>query len=204
MLAEVYKSFLRPGERFYIVSIANTQEQSRIALQGVKDLINGSVILKPLITRETSDTLELSNGCVFRAMPASSRGGRGMACPLVIFDEIAHSLDSESNAAGGSLYQALAPSVAQFGKLGKILMLSSPWIQSGIFWDMFRQGNSGNFSHMQVRQEPSWVMSRRSITIAGCCCLSLNSKGLIIWRLTQLRVIEISTQRVLPTTTATD
>ena len=159
MLAEVYKSFLRPGERFYIVSIANTQEQSRIALQGVKDLINGSVILKPLITRETSDTLELSNGCVFRAMPASSRGGRGMACPLVIFDEIAHSLDSESNAAGGSLYQALAPSVAQFGKLGKILMLSSPWIQSGIFWDMFRQGNSGNFSHMQVRQEPSWVMN---------------------------------------------
>ena len=159
MLAEVYKSFLRPGERFHIICIANTQQQSRIALAGIKDLINGSIILKPLITRETSDTLELSNGCIFRAMPASSRGGRGMACPLVIFDEIAHSLDSDSNAAGGSLYQALAPSVAQFGKLGKILMLSSPWIQSGIFWDMFTQGNSGNFSHMQVRQEASWVMN---------------------------------------------
>jgi len=26
------------------------------------------------------------------------------------------------------------PSVAQFGKSGKIPMLSSPWIQSGIFW----------------------------------------------------------------------
>lgn len=159
MLAEVYKSFLRTGERFYIVSIANTQEQSRIALQGVKDLINASVILKPLITRETADTLELSNGCIFRAMPTSSRGGRGMACPLIIFDEIAHSLDSESNAGGGSLYQALSPSTAQFGKLGKILMLSSPWIQSGIFWELYQQANSKKFSHMQVRQEPSWVMN---------------------------------------------
>ena len=83
-----YKQRLRPGERFYIVSVANTIDQAKIALGGVKDLINGSPILKPLITRETSDTLELSNGAVFRALPASSRSGRGMACPLLIFDEI--------------------------------------------------------------------------------------------------------------------
>lgn len=160
MLSDAYKSFLRSGEKFYIVSVANTIDQAKIALQGVKDLINSSPILKPLIVRETSDTLELSNGAVFRAMPASSRGGRGLAVPLLIFDEIGHALDTEGgNAAGSSLYQALSPSVAQFGKLGKILLLSSPWIQQGIFWDLFKQANSGNFSHIQVRQEPSWVMN---------------------------------------------
>ena len=160
MLADAYKAFLRPGERFYIISVANTLDQAKIALQGVKDLINGSPILKPLIVRETSDTLELSNGAVFRAMPASSRGGRGMACPLIIFDEIAHALDTEGgNAAGGSLYQSLSPATAQFGKLGKILMLSSPWIQSGIFWDLFKQASGGSFPNMQVRQEPSWEMN---------------------------------------------
>jgi hypothetical protein len=90
MLAEQYKQFLRPGERFYIVSVANTLDQARIALQGVKDLMNGSTILKQLIVNETADTLELSNGAVFKAMPASSRGGRGMACPFIIFDEIGH------------------------------------------------------------------------------------------------------------------
>ena len=67
MLADEYKKCLRPGERFYIVSIANTIDQAKIALQGVKDLINGSPILKRLIVRETSDTLELSNGAVFKA-----------------------------------------------------------------------------------------------------------------------------------------
>ena len=160
MLADAYKKFLRPGERFYIITVANTLDQAKIALQGVKELINGSLILKPLIVRETSDTLELSNGAVFKALPASSRSGRGMACPLVIFDEIGHAIDTESgNASGGSLYQAISPSTAQFGRLGKILMLSSPWIQSGIFWELFKQGSGGNFLNMQVRQEPSWEMN---------------------------------------------
>lgn len=160
MLAENYKSYLRSGEKFYIVSIANTIDQARIALQGVKDLINNSPILKPLIVRETSDTLELSNGAVFRAMPASSRGGRGLPVPLLIFDELAHAVDTESgNASGGSLYQALSPSVAQFGKLGRILMLSSPWIQSGIFWELYKQANSGNFPHMQAVQCATWEVN---------------------------------------------
>lgn len=160
MLADEYKKHLRPGERFYIVSVANTIDQAKIALQGVKDLINGSPILKPLIERETTDTLELSNGAVFKALPASSRSGRGMACPLLIFDEIAHAVDTEGgNAAGGSLYQALSPSVAQFGSLGKILLLSSPWIQQGIFWETFKQASSGNFSHMQVVNLPTWEVN---------------------------------------------
>lgn len=160
MLADAYKRYLRAGEKFFIVSVANTQDQSKLALQGVKDLINGSPILKRLIVRETSDTLELSNGAVFKALPASSRAGRGMACPLLIFDELAHAIDTESgNAAGGSLYQALSPSVAQFGNLGKILMLSSPWTQAGIFWDLFKQANSGQFPNMQVVQAPTWEVN---------------------------------------------
>lgn len=160
MLSSEYKKHLRPGERFYIVSVANTIDQAKIALQGVKDLINGSPILKPLITRETSDTLELSNGAVFKALPASSRSGRGMACPLLIFDELAHAVDTEGgNAAGGSLYQALSPSVAQFGQMGKILMLSSPWIQQGIFWDVFKQADSGQYPYMQRVNLPTWEVN---------------------------------------------
>ncbi len=160
MLADEYKRCLRPGERFYVVSVANTIDQARLALQGVKDLINGSPILKPLISRETSDTLELTNGAIFKALPTSSRSGRGMSCPLVIFDELSHAVDTEGgNASGSSLYQALSPSVAQFGRLGKILMLSSPWTQAGIFWELFKQANSGQFEHMQVVNLPTWTVN---------------------------------------------
>ncbi|MBD1845328.1 hypothetical protein H6F89_18335 [Cyanobacteria bacterium FACHB-63] len=83
MLADAYKKYLRSGERFYIITVANTIDQARIALGNIKDLVNGSPILKPMIERETADTLERSNGCVFRAMSASSRSGRGMACPFI-------------------------------------------------------------------------------------------------------------------------
>jgi hypothetical protein len=83
-----------------------------------------------------------------------------MACPLLIFDELAHAVDTEGgNAAGSTLYQALSPSVAQFGSLGKILMLSSPWTQAGIFWDLFKQANSGQFEHMQVVNLPTWQVN---------------------------------------------
>ncbi len=161
MLADEYKQHLRPGEKFFIVSVANTIDQARIALQSVKDLISTSPILKPLIVRDTTDTLELRNGAVFKALPASSRSGRGMACPVVIFDELAHALDTEAgNAAGDSLYAALSPSVAQFGGLGKILMLSSPWIQSGVFWDLYKQADSGNFGYMQRVNLPTWEVNK--------------------------------------------
>lgn len=160
MLADEYRKHLRPGERFYIVSLANTIDQARIALQQVKDLINGSPILRPLIVRETADALVMSNGAEFRALPASSRSGQGMACPLLIFDELSHAVDTEGgNAAGSSLYQALSPSAAQFGSLGKILLLSSPWTQTGIFWELFKQATSGNHPHMQVVQAPTWEMN---------------------------------------------
>jgi hypothetical protein len=161
MLADEYKKHLRPGEKFYIVSVANTIDQARIALQSVKDLISSSPILKPLIVRDTTDTLELRNGAVFKALPASSRSGRGMACPVVIFDELAHALDTEAgNAAGDSLYAALSPSVAQFGKLGKILLLSSPWIQQGVFWDLYKQADSGQFLYMQCVNLPTWEVNK--------------------------------------------
>lgn len=161
MLASEYKRHLRPGEKFFIVSVANTIDQARIALQSVKDLITASQFLKPLIVRDTTDTLELSNGAVFKALPASSRSGRGMACPVVIFDELAHALDTEAgNAAGDSLYAALSPSVAQFGGLGKILLLSSPWIQQGVFWDLYKQADSGQYPYMQRVNLPTWEVNR--------------------------------------------
>lgn len=160
VLEPEYKKFLRANERFYIVSVATTLDQSKIAIQNIKDLVKNSPVLSQLIVRETADSLELSNGAVFKAMPASSRGSRGMPVALLIFDEIAHTIDSEAgNASGYSLYQALAPSVAQFGRLGKILLLSSPWVKSGIFWDLYQQSLSGEFSHMMCVNLPSWEVN---------------------------------------------
>lgn len=159
VMADQYQQKLRKGENFYIISVANALDQAKLALNNVRDLIESSPILKGLITRSTSDQMELSNGAIFRALPSSSRTGRGMACAFLIMDEAAHFLDTDGNSAGDQLYQALSPSVAQFGELGKILLLSSPWIQNGIFWDLYKQADSGQYTYMQCLNYPTWEIN---------------------------------------------
>lgn len=159
VMADEYKKQLRPGESFYIISVANALDQAKLALNNIRHLIESSPILKSLVVRSTSDTLELSNGAIFRALSSSSRTGRGMACPMMIMDEAAHFLDTDGNAAGDQLYQALSPSVAQFGSLGRILLLSSPWVQQGIFWDLYKQADSGQHKYMQRVNLPTWEVN---------------------------------------------
>lgn len=159
LLADKYKEFLRPGEPFYVFAVSTNLEQSKEFLRRVKGFVSDSPILKKLVKRETVDSLELSNGCIFRAVPATSRGVRGYAVPFLILDEAAHFQDTDGNAAGDSLFQALSPSVAQFGSLGRILLLSSPWIQQGVFWEMFKQADSGQHPYMQKVNLPTWEVN---------------------------------------------
>lgn len=158
--APQYKAFLRPGEPFHIITVANTESQSKIALQMITNLLKESPILKNLIIKETSDELWLSNGARFRALPASSRGARGLAVPVLIFDELGHAIDTENgNSSGKAVYESLSPSIAQFGTLGRTLLLSSPWVDSGVFYDMFIQAKSGDFPDMACVNLPSWEIN---------------------------------------------
>ncbi len=140
--ADEYKKHLRDGEPFYIVCGANSQDQARILLNAIKDFINDSDILRHLVEGETADTLTLSNGCIFKALSSSGRSARGLACPVVILDEFAHFTDTEGNASGSNILQALTPATAQFGELGKILILSTPWLKRGSFYELFEQSKT--------------------------------------------------------------
>ncbi|MGI2908605.1 hypothetical protein [Tolypothrix sp. VBCCA 56010] len=159
ILADEYKKHLRQNERFYIITIANSADQAKLALYNIKDLIKNSVLLKELIVNETADSLELCNNSIIKSIPTSSRSARGMACPMLIFDELAYSMDSNGNASGDALYNALAPSSAQFGESGKVLLLSSPYKSEGIFYDIYKQGISGLYPDIQVVNLPSWEVN---------------------------------------------
>lgn len=159
VLADEYKKFLRPNEHFYIITVANTVNQARLALNNIKSLIGNSPLLKNLIENETADSLQLLNRAIIKSIPTSSRSARGMAAPFILFDELAYAMDTSGNSAGDSLYNALAPSSAQFGNLGRILLLSSPYRQEGIFYDIYKQGITGLYEDIQVVNLPSWEMN---------------------------------------------
>ena len=95
--------------------MANSQDQSRIALNNIRQLILDSPFAQEIV-RETADQLEMSNGCVFKAIPTSGRAARGLACCACVFDELAFAVDGDANSGGKGIYDALSPAVAQFGE----------------------------------------------------------------------------------------
>jgi hypothetical protein len=155
---EYFIKKVRKGEKWYIIAVANDLGQSKIALDNIRQLIINSPFEQE-ITRETSLEIEIRNGCVFQAIPASARASRGKAVVGIIQDELAFSIEGDANRGAEAMYTALAPSIAQFGKHGKIIELSSPYLTSGLFFDHFKQAQSGEFPGMQALQVPTWEIN---------------------------------------------
>ena len=158
VLDEQFRKRVRKGEKWYITTVANDLSQAKIALDNIRQLIVNSPFEQE-ITRETAQELEISNGCVFQAIPASARASRGKAVACAIFDEVAFSLDTDANRGARALFDALQPSIAQFGKYGKILELSSPWITDGVFYEHYMQGLSGEYPGMKSIRVPTWEIN---------------------------------------------
>jgi hypothetical protein len=111
------------------------------------------------ITRETATEIEVSNNCVFQAIPASARASRGKAVVMLIMDELSFAIEGDANRGAAAIYQALSPSIAQFGKHGRILELSSPWLTDGLFYQHYCEATSGDYPFMQAENLPTWTVN---------------------------------------------
>lgn len=149
---------VRKGEKWYVITVGNDLGQSKIALDNIRQLIVNSPLNQEIV-RETSLEIEIKNGCVFQAIPASARASRGKAVVALIQDELAFSVEGDANRGADAMYTALSPSIAQFGKHGKIIELSSPYLTSGLFFEHFKQAQSGEFPGMEARQIPTWEIN---------------------------------------------
>lgn len=154
----VYRKRVRKGEKWYIVTVANDLQQAKIALNNIRQLITGSPLAREIV-RETAMEIEISNNCVFQAIPASARASRGKAVAGIIMDELAFSLEGDANRGAKAIFDALSPSIAQFGDDGKIIELSSPWLTDGLFYEHFRQAQDGEMQGMEALQIPTWEIN---------------------------------------------
>lgn len=135
--------FARRGERRYCVAVATSQRQSRIYVQQAREIIDGSPYLRELVESATDDEILFKTGTALRALPATSRGARGLPVMFVLFDEAAHMLDTDGNQAAEPLFRSLVPSIAQFGAEARVVVASSPYGDEGFFADLFHQVERG-------------------------------------------------------------
>lgn len=158
---------VRRRERIYSVAVGTNLQQSRIFVALARSIVEPSPLLAPLVESVSEDELRFRNRTVLAAFPCTSRGGRGWPIACLLMDEAAHMLDGEGNAAAGSVFTSLSPSVAQFGADARVLAASSPFGVDGWFADTFRTVEAGELPGASAVQAGTLASIRKALSLAG-------------------------------------
>lgn len=129
-----HKDKLSAGEVATIMVIASDRKQARTVFRYCKGLLQNPM-LAPLVAREDSESIELSNRCNIEVMTASHRRTRGYTVACCIADEIAFWQVEGANP-DQDIIRAIRPSLATLG--GKLIALSSPYARRGVLWNQYK------------------------------------------------------------------
>lgn len=111
----------------YIYSTSNSSQKLRTVADFERDArLKRDAKERKALLRSTVTSI------VIEPHAATSTSIRGRASFMICFDEFAH-LGSDSSA----VYNASTPSLAQFGKDGMVYIPSSPWSETGKFYDLY-------------------------------------------------------------------
>lgn len=146
---------LSKGEVATVMVIAADRKQARSVMRYIRGLLIENPMLSQLISRESQDSIELTNRCVIEIMTATHRGTRGYTVAAAILDEIAF-WHSEGANPDKEIIAALRPSLATLK--GKLIALSSPYARRGVLWDNYKL-HFGRNSRVLVAQAPSLMMN---------------------------------------------
>ena len=145
---KINQSKSRKGKIHLLTESDKRENEARIK-RGMGVLVDGSIVL-------------LSGH-------SNSSGLRGHATIVLLFDEFAHFVTSSGRSSGDEVYNALIPSMKQFGSDGKVVMLSDPKGKQGMFWRLFQMSQEEKSAengektyphdHLLSIQLPTWRMN---------------------------------------------
>src|SRR4030095_13691127 len=104
-----YRSYLAPGEVATIAMIASDRRQARVVHRYIKGFLESVAMLKAMITRQTAESIELSNRVVIEIHSASFRAVRGYSLAATVCDEIAFWRSEESANPDAEIINGLRP-----------------------------------------------------------------------------------------------
>jgi hypothetical protein len=147
---------LRPGERASVLCLAVDREQAGIVLGYIKSYFAEIPYLKGMVTNETINGLELSNGVDIVVATNDYRSVRGRSVALAILDEVAYWRDERSAAPDAETYNAIVPGTVTVG--GTIVGISTPHKKSGLLYSKWRE-HYGQAGDILVIHAPSVTMN---------------------------------------------
>jgi hypothetical protein len=171
-MAAVHNATLRPdldalvphGRVRYVLAAAPAEVQAREFVTLCAAMIDASPALARLATVKT-DRIDfvLASGArtAIRAMPANSRSVRGVSASMIVLDEFAHFIDTDGSASDARMFAALEPSTRVFGDLARILILSTPFGETGRFYELFMAAEDGVMPSSRAVRAPVWDVDER-------------------------------------------
>lgn len=111
---------------------------------------------KAEVSRSTADTLELKNGVSLSAYPCRPAAIRGLRACIVVIDELAHFVTTDGRPVDVEMLRAARGRLATTS--GKLIILSSPYSQTGALYDLHRK-HWGQDSGTLIWQASAAVMN---------------------------------------------
>ncbi len=152
------------GRTRYCLLASPTESQSRELIRLAASMIEASEALRSLaVVKADEIVFSLPSGAAtaLRALPANPRSVRGMTASLVIADECAHFNREDQTVNDVEMLRALEGSMSVFDAAGKskAILISTPRGQSGEFYRLFTEAQSGVLSRAVAFQAPAWVLN---------------------------------------------
>lgn len=94
-------------------------------------------LLQDTVEGQTGDSVRLKNHVVLAAYPCRPQSTRGLRAAVAVCDELAFFRSTENLPTDTEMLRAIRPALATTG--GKLIILSSPYGQSGGLWELHRQ-----------------------------------------------------------------
>jgi len=152
-----YRDHLKPGERGVVQVLGVDREQARVVFRYVNGFFDNIPMLKSLVKKVTSDTIELTNGLAIEITTADKRRVRGRTVICAILDEASHWRSEETSNPDDEIYAALKPATATIPN-AMIIGISSPYARRGLFFRKVNDNWAKDGNVLSVRA-PTWVMN---------------------------------------------
>jgi hypothetical protein len=138
------------GEDAYVLLLAPTIKQAKIAFRAIRKDLRQSPILAKRIVHETREAIKLNNGITIACHVASYSAVRGLTIVAAVCDEMAF-WPHDSNAANPEreTLDALYPGMANVVN-PKLIKISTPFGKRGTLWTEFQRRASLPFPVFQV------------------------------------------------------
>lgn len=138
----IYEAITAPqnpgdGDSYALLVAQEHRAAQRALLAYVSEALNASELLRSSVEEELRESVALKSGVRIAAYPCRPASVRGLRARVVVCDELAFYRSSEGYPTDLEMLRAVRPTLATTG--GKLVVISSPYGQTGALWDLHRR-----------------------------------------------------------------